>query len=205
LCAIPVFLLLSVGFADRLRLSDLRGLSIDASVDRVEQFKDIAIETSNYSSTSTYQTQIYVSPTGRVFERLGFSTGRTYGQYDAVSTKDTKRLRFIDNFGFRRVSFDGGAKTPSTYIMITSIAIHRDGTDLKCDASMEYVLKSGETQYIKPVWNGKTYLVLSWKFENPKCVVQPGNIFVGQSPVSDCQPFFHRVENASGGFVCTKN
>jgi hypothetical protein len=91
----------SLGFATTLKLSDRRGLSIDASETPVEQTRDVSNETSRpYTPTATYREQVYISTTGKVFERLGFSNENTYGQFDAVAANDTEQLRFDENFGF---------------------------------------------------------------------------------------------------------
>jgi hypothetical protein len=70
---------------------------------------------------------------------------------------------------------------------------------------MQYLLENNQKTYLKHIWKGQTLSVLSWKFENPRCLVKEGNIFAGQGQMEDCQPGYHPVQTKSGsGFLRSK-
>jgi len=177
-CAPPT----GTAFAENIALSELRGFSLDAQITRLEKFKRLNVPKDPWIwSRGVFELQIFVANSGRMFSRQSYSDA--YSKYsklqsDAVLVKDTEGLRFDENEGFVHLNYDAPPHQQSTYLMITKIAVSRDGSGgFVCSLSMEQVLHLGERQFIKSLRGGGSLLVGEYQTFDANCRVQRGNIF----------------------------
>ena len=156
-------------------LTHLQGASIDAEITRTER---VQIDNGRWEIQSiVFREQIYISKSGRIFDRQSWGDNVNQGHWDDVSHADTQQLRFENNFGFRRFNYDAPAGMKSTYIMITSISIQNTDVGFICDISLLYALEKGQKQYIKPTWKREVLLVDWYKTFGQRCLVVEGNVF----------------------------
>jgi len=169
----------SVAAATDFKLSDLAGMSIDARFVRSENSEILNTTPHKFISyNNDFHEQIYISKTDEIFDRQTVSDAALQFKAEHVHANNNDELRFEENVGFTRINYDAPRGKMSTFVVVTTITIARENANYQCHIDMKYLLESGQTQYVKPIFNGDMFLKHSYRVGNTRCTVLNRNIFL---------------------------
>jgi hypothetical protein len=173
-----LLLLCFQSWAQPIPLSELRGYSLESSVDIVDYntkyHNNYLVGKPFYSAIREMDT-IYVSSNGKFFHRYKWSSDVDSKIYDNVSRKSTEGLSYDPSVGFVFMGVPSDQKKRTTYVQRLTFAIKRSSDGFSCHTSMDRIRRAGETQF-KKYQDETTYSsIASFTLSNTSCTVRRGN------------------------------
>ncbi len=172
--------------AAEIKLSDLRGYSIDA--EWIYNRRYTRVETSGQrkrsNSSKRFVDKIYISKTGRIFHRRQLypdtTSRKPLWSYDNIRGRRSESFEWGPSSTFIHRSIPSDDKERTNYTRIVRIALSKSNGSYSCSVRASLALQKGKKQFKQYEPSGRYTIIHSYKARQKSCRVYKGNVFKGE-------------------------